>query len=417
MTIEPVTLRRQAVAAQAERMHGATLAACNPAVGIWVLAAVLASALLAGFVVWGQYTRKEHVVGYLAPTRGLIKVFTPLGGTVLERRVVEGQSVKQGDVLLVISSERSSTLQRDAQATVLGQLGERRASLLREQSKQSEIDALAAASISKRMAGLSGEIEQLRAQQDIQRRRVASAERAIDRYQALVAEKFFAESALQQKQDELLDQRNLLANLNRSFEALARELNSAKSELAATDLKRGNNASLLGRQISELEQQTTEADSRRTVVLTAAVDGTVTTILAETGQLANPGVLLMSILPADASLEAELLVPTRAAGFIRSGQPVALRYQAFPYQRFGHYQGRILRVGRSVIQPNESPLPVALQEPVYRVTVELPSQQVRAYGRAVDLQSGMAVDADIWIDRRSILEWLVDPLLSVTGRV
>ena len=76
-----------------------------------------------------------------------------------------------------------------------------------------------------------------------------------------------------------------------------------------------------------------------------------------------------------------------------------------------------MRVGRSVIQPNEASVPVTVSEPVYRVTVRLPAQQMQAYGQAMNLQAGMAVDADIWLDRRRVIEWLFDPILSITGRV
>ena len=63
------------------------------------------------------------------------------GRPVLERRVAEGQTVRQGEVLFVVSSDRSSSSTRDAQAAVLGQLTERRESLRREQDKQAEIMA------------------------------------------------------------------------------------------------------------------------------------------------------------------------------------------------------------------------------------------------------------------------------------
>jgi len=412
-----ILFRKEAIAAQADTLFGAPLVAQTPRVAILVVVAVIASVLLLAFAAWAQYTRKEHVVGYLAPTRGLIKVFTPLAGTVQERRVSEGQSVKQGDVLLVVSSEHASSVARDSQAQVLGELNERRESLRREQEKQAEIDALSAAAIAQRVQGLAAEIEQGNAQIELQRRRVASAELTIKRNEGLVASHFISEAALQQKQDELLDQRSQLASLNRTVAGLRRDLDAARSELAVSGLKRANSAAQIGRQMSELTQQLTEADSRRVVVLTASADGTVTTILAERGQTVSPGAPLMSILPEGAALEAELLVPTRAAGFIKPGQAVALRYQAFPYQRFGHHQGEVLRVGRSVIQPNEASVPLALSEPVYRVTVRLPAQQVRAYGQAMQLQAGMAVDADIWVDRRRVIEWVFDPILSITGRV
>jgi len=412
-----VRFRKEAVAAQADTLFGAPLIAQAPRMAVLVVALVLVSASFLAFAAWAQYTRKEHVVGYLAPTRGLIKVFTPQAGTVLERRVAEGQVVRQGEVLFVVSSERSSAGTRDAQAAVLGQLTERRESLRREQDKQGEIDGLSAAAVEQRIRSLNAEIEQGRTQIELQRARVASAELAVKRHEGLVAAHFLSEAALQQKNDELLDQRGQLASLNRTVAGLTRDLDAARTELATSRLKRANTAAQIDRQMSELTQQLTEADSRRAVVLTASADGTVTTILAEVGQTVNPGAPLLSILPQGAALEAELLVPTRAAGFIKPGQSVALRYQAFAYQRFGHHQGEVLRVGRSVIQPNETTVPMAVSEPVYRVTVRLPAQQMQAYGQAMSLQAGMAVDADIWLDRRRVIEWLFDPLLSITGRV
>jgi membrane fusion protein len=152
-------------------------------------------------------------------------------------------------------------------------------------------------------------------------------------------------------------------------------------------------------------------------VITAPCDGTATTILAERGQTATPSAPLLSILPSGAQLEAYLLVPTRAVGFIAPKQTVALRYQAFPYQRFGSYRGYVTQISRTLITPNEANLPVTLEEPVYRVTVALLAQSVQAYGDRVPLQAGMLLDADVWIDRRRIIEWIFDPILSVAGRL
>jgi len=82
----------------------------------------LAAALLA-LVFWGQYTRKAHVTGYLVPTAGLIKLYPRETGTIVEKRVAEGQRVSKGDVLYVISMERRSSGSVDTQATAMAQLG------------------------------------------------------------------------------------------------------------------------------------------------------------------------------------------------------------------------------------------------------------------------------------------------------
>ena len=409
--------RSEALSHQQDRLHGDVLIARQPAVTLLVFAAAFFAIALVCFAIWGQYTRKEHVVGYLSPTRGLIKIFTPQVGTVLEKRVSEGQVVQHGDVLLVISSERSTTTTREAQASMLAELRQRRDSLRLEQSKLREIDALTGDGIAQRMRGLETEIREAEAQSALQRSRVTGAERTVARHEQLVGAHFVSEATLQQKQEDLIDQRSQLSQVQRNIVSLTRDLNAARVELSTSGLKRANNTAGIARQISELEQQLTEADTRRSVVLTAPADGTVTTILAEVGQAANPNSPLLSILPAGAELQAQLLVPTRAAGFIKPAQQVALRYQAFPYQRFGHHLGEVVEVGRTVIQPNESSLPSTVQEPVYRVTVRLPRQAVQAYGQAMPLQAGMVLDADIRIDRRRLIEWVFDPLLSITGRI
>jgi membrane fusion protein len=347
----------------------------------------------------------------------MIRIFSPQAGTVVEKHVREGQLVKQGDALLTITSERTTSSTREAQAAMLAELKQRRDSLRQEQGKQQQIDALTGNSITERIRGLETEIREAAAQLALHANRVASAERTVARYEKLVAERFVSEAALQEKHEALIDQRNQHTQLKRSITSLNRELSAARVELSASGLKQANNTAAIERQISELEQQLTEADARRSIILTAPAGGTVTTILAEAGQTANPNLPLLSILPVGAELQAHLLVPTRAAGFIKPDQQVSLRYQAFPYQRFGHHRGEVVEIGRTAIQPNESSLPVAVQESVYRITVRLPQQLVQAYGQDMPLQAGMVLDADIHIDRRRLIEWVFDPLLSITGRI
>ena len=81
----------------------------------------------------------------------------------------------------------------------------------------------------------------------------------------------------------------------------------------------------------------------------------------------------MNIVPAGEKLEAQLFGPSRAIGFIRAGQRVLLRYEAFPYQKFGQYEGVVAEVSRTAINPAEltqlSGLTslLAADEPVYRM--------------------------------------------------
>jgi membrane fusion protein len=123
------------------------------------------------------------------------------------------------------------------------------------------------------------------------------------------------------------------------------------------------------------------------------------------------------LLPADARLRAHLYAPSSAVGFLRADQPVLLRYQAFPYQKFGHHKGQVLQVSRTPLSAGELGLAPGGAEPMYRVTVTLERQTVDAYGQAQPLAAGMQLEADVLLDRRRLIEWIFEPVLGLSGRV
>jgi membrane fusion protein len=112
-------------------------------------------------------------------------------------------------------------------------------------------------------------------------------------------------------------------------------------------------------------------------------------------------------------------VPSRAVGFIEPGDTVLLRYQAYPYQKFGHQTGRVARISRSALSAAELQSISGFNsngEPLYRVTVRLARQAVTAYGKPEALRPGMLLEADVLGERRRLIEWIFAPLYSVTGR-
>jgi membrane fusion protein len=155
----------------------------------------------------------------------------------------------------------------------------------------------------------------------------------------------------------------------------------------------------------------------------APQDGIVTGVLAQAGQSVTPATALASLLPSNARLQAHLYAPSSAVGFLRPDQPVLLRYQAFPHQKFGLQSGQVVQVSRSPLQASE--LAALAQAPggsgggeaLYRITVALDRQSVAAYGHAQALVPGMQLEADVLLDRRRLIEWIFEPVLGLAGRV
>jgi membrane fusion protein len=415
--MRPDLFRREALDFNREKSLGDVMLVRPIAFSLLTLLAVVFAAAVIVFACSAEYTRKTHVAGYLSPDKGLIKVYAPQAGTLIEKHVKEGQEVKQGDTLFVLSTERSSRNGVETQAAAIAKLKQRRTSLENELAKQGTIDTIQVQSTQERIRGMEGELEQLRGEAGIQQQRVSSARETLARYRKLMNSQFVSAAQAQQKNEELLEQQARLQALLRARTVLERDINTLRHDLTSTDMRATNQRSAIERDIASLEQELMEYEARRTIVITAPGDGTVTAILAERGQSTQAQSALLSILPTGATLEAQLLVPSRAIGFIAAHQVVAIRYQAFPYQRFGSHRGRITEISRTLITGLDTQLPLVPQEPVYRVTVALDMQSVKAYSKEIALQSGMLLDADIWLDHRRIIDWVFDPLLSVTKKV
>jgi membrane fusion protein len=112
----------------------------------------------------------------------------------------------------------------------------------------------------------------------------------------------------------------------------------------------------------------------------------------------------------DGRLRAELFIPMRVMGFVEVGQPVRLHFDAFPSRRFGTVVGEVVELGEVVQRPTELSPPVMREEFPYRVSVRLAEQEISVFGKRVPLRSGMLLEAELILERRSLLGWLLEPL-------
>jgi membrane fusion protein len=421
--------RSEVLQAQQTQWLGTVILAPRATFRLFTLVGLVAAAAIIALLYFGQFTRTARVNGWLLPQEGVVRVQAPRPGIVATLDVKEGAQVRKGDRLLTLSDELQSARLGPTQAQVTQRLGERRASMAEERSQQQRLLAQQDRALADRVAALRSEEQQAEREIALLRQRVEIASRAAALHGKLHVDGFISEMRLQQAQSELLEQRARLAAAERSRLGAVRERMNIEAERADLPLKLGRDVALLDRGIAQLEQENAEAEARREIVVAAPHDGTVTAIHAVPGAKADAGTPLMTIVPPDTRLEAHLYAPSRAIGFVRTGQRVQLRYQAFPYQRFGHYEGVVAGVSRAALSPAELPAQLAgltsvtgsaagaAVEPVYRITVSLASQSVTAHGAQTPLQPGMTLEADVALERRRLYEWVLDPLYAVTGRL
>lgn len=409
--------RANAVKQQSARLDGDVIIA-QP-VSSSLLTTVLLCVVIAiiAFLSLTSFNRKETVSGYLKPDIGLAKVVSSRAGVIQQIYVDDGQQVQAGDRLALITVPEHLSAGDSLTGTLFqGLLQQTELVNLRKQQVISQLSQQEA-ELSTRLTLSRNLLSDIKAQQHLLQQRLQLNQQRYQNYQDLTQRGAISTNELQQQHELVLNIQQQLAELNASEQSQKAQIEQLSGQLQRLPSEQQQQLAVLDSDISRLKQQQTELNARGELLITAPITGRVTNLVAEIGNNVQMGLPLLTIMPDNAKLQAVLLVPTRAYGFVMPGQRTRLRFDAFPYQRFGLYEGEVIKTAQAIVLPNEVDMPVAVQEPVYRVEVALASQHIRAYGNTVPLQSGMLLSADIVLEQRSLLAWLFEPVLSLKGRL
>jgi len=367
----------------------------------------------------GQYTRHATIDGVLEPTGGLVKVYPQQGGVLKQTLVRDGQRVHKGDVLLIFTSEHDGASGIAIEGQSEGHVRERLDSLHQELDSLLALSRVEAANARESLSALHSARQNLNAQIKNQTERVGTSQGVLNRFVQLQQSGFVSEIQIQAKRDDLTDQQVHLQSMQKDLISNEADISRLDRDIASFPLKAAVTRAQLERSIAEAEANLAVLRNAHEWSVTAPCDGLVSSLAVNIGQSVAVNTLLMMIVPSDAPLQATLYAPSRSLGFIRTGQDVRIKLDAYPFQKFGLVTGRVQEIANTPLLPGEiSPLNRLIAndenaEPLYAINVVLERQEIEAYGHAVRLRPGLQLSADIQLDTRHLYEWMLEPLYSM----
>jgi membrane fusion protein len=393
---------------------------------VWLVLAffVLAVSLL----VFGHYTSKTHVTGVLLPDRGILKIVPLQSGTLIECRARNGQHVHKGDFLFLLSSDRSTSAVRSVGSEIQREFLARRHSLEDERATSERLSAQQAADLRDRIEKLQKQQTALVSEITTAEAQLRLDEETAGRYGQLENAKLISMLDLREKERIPLQQQKTIEELHRSQIALEQERNDLYSQLARLPLQLRVQNAPLERAMYELDGQLNEQEASHQAVVRSPAGGTLSGVLDHAGMSVEANTTLAALVPSGGRLEAHLYAPGSAMGFVKPGKTVLLRYRAYPSsqgsgQTSGQPPGRQITELSEVSQVALSPADyaartgIAAGEPMYEMIAKLPSQTLTVLGQPRALWPGMELDADILLERRSLLDGLFEPILAAKGKL
>ena len=412
----PGLFRDKAVDVVSLRLVGAVSLAQPLSLSVTIFLLVTIVTTVVVYLSLSSFTRKESVQGYLRPDKGLIKSYTNSNGTVEKIHVAEGDLVNRGDPLVTMVTRLYQVSGEDLSVALIEELnqqliildGEHKENDFRKEqesirlSKRIHLFKKAESVVVRQKALLSEKIELLSGQLRLQENIFSDGYSSTIEYQA---------------QEHLLDVRQEVESIESSALKQRDDLAQSEFEFSMLEQRFKLRASDIAQRKSRIVLQLGQTKNQYRFVIAASHSGVVTAIQVDQGQSVNTSQSLLSLIPRGAELIAELMLPTRSAGYVKLGDITRLRFDAFPYHRFGSLRSAVIGIDKSSLARRPGTMSLKLNEPVYRLQSRLSQQFITAYGDQYPLKSDMLFQADIVLGKRTLMQWLMEPIDSLKRRI
>lgn len=401
---------------------------------LWVLIAFVTLTLI-----WSVFAKLDVVASapgkVIAAGRNKM-VQAADGGVVRAIHVRDGEHVKKGQPLVTLdpttpAAERAQAAARFETAEIdaargralLTALSGRQWSFTAPKGTPPEVEAVQRQLIASRLSELAAKLATLKAQATEASAMGASADadvkrlkdtlpylsERVDRRKTLVDKGYASKLVQLELEQQRTDHQRQIAvqeqNARRARASMAgvnQQIAQARAEAireVLVDLAKAEADVRLAR------EELTKADQRsRLQVVRAPADGIVQQLAVYTeGAVLKPADPILVVVPDNPELIVEAQVLNKDVGFVRPGQPVTVKLEAFPFTRYGTLEGRLIQISRDAVQDEKL-------GPVYqaRVSVARPSPSSVAAG--VTVAPGLSATAEIRTDERRVIDYLLSPL-------
>ncbi|MGX3020319.1 HlyD family secretion protein [Ursidibacter sp. B-7004-1] len=371
------------------------------------------------YITFGSYTRRETILGEVVMQPHPIILSASKSGYISERYVEINQPIKKGDPLFKITLDR---------ITDSGNVGINSINAIKEQiSKLDRVIELVKANQVETLTNLEKQIAKNRKIYADTEKYFAEVSKSTEeyyltlkKYENLMKKGYSANDEVALQRSRYFDQKSLRNSLQEKLIQQESAILSLENEIESRKTDFQNQIIRYGLQQNDLEIRLLEFESVSELIVNAPMDGLVESVSVTVGQVIREGDALAQMIPANkGEYQLVMWVPNGAISFIKPNDKINIRYEAFPFEKFGQFNGVIKHI---------STVPASLQElafyknipvadpnnPLYKITVAISDQKVEYNNTSLAFLSGMKAEATVFLENRKLYEWMLFPLYNLT---
>ena len=389
---------------------------------IFIIVLVLAA-------IFGTYTRRINVPGEITTQPRAINLFSTQQGFIINSHVKVGDKVKKGDPIYELDVSQTTQLGNVTQKTIesinnqIKNISEIIETL--KENKQITLNALkqqideynkfhqdSLLLVKNAEKGMSEMFESMQNYADYQKKGLINNEQFNNQRYLYYQQ----QNSYQFLQNQIIQENLSIIQLN--------------SELVTKIADFDNKISEYQFQLNALQRQLTEVNAKGTLIISAPSDGRIESLSVTDGQMVKTDDSLAQLIPANAdSYYLVLWAPNESVPYISVNDKINIRYEAYPYQKFGQFSGEIMSISNVPASSQEmstySSSPLSQNnvnyQAYYKVMVSLDKQQMAKFNNKIKLTNGMKADITLFLEKRPIYQWMLSPFYdiqkSITGPI
>ncbi|WP_144391558.1 HlyD family efflux transporter periplasmic adaptor subunit [Pleionea sediminis] len=381
---------------------------------IYLLIALFVITLL--FSMFVDYEQTRSARGQIRPALQSEKVTAPQGTSIVEIFVSDGDQVSAGDPLFKVKNRnfdiQGNDLLESNKSTIQStlELLNEQLEITRSSYKEKKSVLTSRMAIDKnKLNTLKDSLSKYELKHQLMKEQIGNFERLFNKNQ-------ISKSELYNKRIELIDFEIGMNQIKQDIDSIKNQILSTKEALIQLDLSQDSENSRLLVSIEDKKQMLIQISGEKEQIIKAGISGVVTNFTNSQGSKLSSSDTIMQIVPQDSPLLAEVYLASQDIAFVKKGQKVKLALDSFPYQKYGYASGIVSSISETAMGDLGTVQTINSKDNHYRVLVQLEDSSLEHKGKQLKFVPGMMLKGFIYGDKRSLFEWVFEPVYGLMER-